>query len=94
MPDLEIVAGLPLSIVVMGLVAAAREAGMPQRYAPAVSLALGIVLAVLAHVTGTVVFSTWFAAFVTGISSGLMASGLYSSTKKYAENAQEKAAAE
>jgi len=89
MDDIELVAGIPLSLLVMGCVAALRQAGLPSKYAPMVSVALGITFALIAYVTDTVEFSTWFAALVAGIVSGLTASGIYSSVKKFAEAASE-----
>lgn len=80
-----LVAGIPLSVLVIGIVAVARQAGLPSKYAPLASVLVGIVLAVLADVTSTVDFDTWYSALVTGIATGLMASGLYSGTKKLAE---------
>ncbi len=77
----EIVISLSLSIAaVMGIVEAIKKAGLPSKYAPLVSLALGIAASFL--VPGDTVGSTVF----TGVVIGLSASGLYSGTQTVLAN--------
>ena len=56
--------------IVTGLVSAIKTAGLPSKYAPAVSLVLGIAAAYLINDT-----------IVSGLVIGLSASGLYSGVK-------------
>lgn len=60
--------------VVVGLVSIAKGVGIPSKYAPVASLAIGIALVALTGVA-------WQAFVVQGIIAGLAASGLYSGTK-------------
>ena len=57
--------------VVIGLIAVAKQTGLPTRFAPLAALVLGIALTAL---TGT----SWQADILQGIITGLSAAGLYS----------------
>lgn len=65
----------------MGLVDVAKRAGLPNKYAPVVSLVIGIGLG-LATNTGNIQSGV-----ITGIAIGLSASGLYSGTKALTKGA-------
>ena len=60
--------------VILGLVQVAKQVGLPSKFAPLVSIALGVGLVAL---TG----ASWQADIVQGIIAGLAASGLWSSSK-------------
>ena len=60
--------------VILGLVQVAKQVGLPSKFAPLVSIALGVGLVAL---TG----ASWQADIVQGIIAGLAASGLWSSGK-------------
>lgn len=64
--------------VIVGLVEVVKSLGLDSKYAPVVSLVMGIGLVSL---TGVV----WQAALLQGIISGLAASGLFSSAKRALE---------
>ena len=59
----------------MGLVDVAKRAGLPSKYAPIVSIAVGISLGIATNI-GNIQKGIF-----TGIAIGLSASGLYSGTK-------------
>lgn len=60
--------------VILGLVQVAKQVGLPSKFAPLVSIALGVGLVAL---TG----ASWQADIVQGIIAGLAASGLWSGSK-------------
>lgn len=62
--------------VTLGIVEAAKRIGMPAKFAPLVSVGVGIGLSALTAVT-------WQQCVVQGITVGLAASGLYSGAKKF-----------
>ena len=66
--------------VVIGLVSTAKVSGLPSNWAPLLSLVLGVVVDVAfkSVLLGSVTFGF---AFLTGIVTGLTASGLYSGVK-------------
>jgi hypothetical protein len=76
--------GITLIPVIVALVALAKELGLPEKFSPILSMALGIV-AIL--VFGS---ETWRVAVFQGIICGLAASGLYSGSKSFVEAAQAK----
>ena len=59
----------------MGLVDVAKRAGLPSKYAPVVSIAIGIILGIATNIGNAQ------KGIITGIAIGLSASGLYSGTK-------------
>lgn len=61
--------------IILGIVEAVKRAGMPSDYAPLLSVALGVA-------GGLLFISLDLAGGVTGLISGLGASGLYSGGKK------------
>ena len=60
--------------IIVGLVLMLKNIGLPSRYAPLASIALGIVFLWLAGITLP-------AFIIQGIMTGLLASGLWSSSK-------------
>ena len=59
----------------MGLVDVAKRAGLPSKYAPILSLGIGIALGIATSLDNLQ------KGIITGIAIGLSASGLYSGTK-------------
>lgn len=59
----------------MGLVDVAKRAGLPSKYAPILSLGIGVALGVATSLDNLQ------KGIITGIAIGLSASGLYSGTK-------------
>lgn len=73
------VAGIPLILVVLGLVEWIKQLGVQGVAIRVVSLVVGLVIGIayqfsIAQPTG---FSEWFAAVVYGLALGLVASGIY-----------------
>ena len=62
--------------LIMALVEAAKRTGLPAKYAPLLSLALGIAAGVFIMSPGDVIQGIW-----SGIAMGLSAVGLYSGVK-------------
>lgn len=79
------VAGVALVPVILGLVQVAREAGLPSRFAPLLSLAIGLGGGFAAEAP-TAPYN-WQQAAVVGVALGLSASGLYSGVAKLASPA-------
>ena len=59
----------------MGLVEVAKQAGLPSKYAPILSLGIGVALGIATSLDNLQ------KGIITGIAIGLSASGLYSGTK-------------
>lgn len=78
--------GIALMPVIIALVALAKELGLPEKFSPILSIALGII--------AILVFSNeeWRVAVFQGVICGLAASGLYSGSKSFVEAAQVKKA--
>jgi len=70
--------------VIIGLVEVAKRTGMTGRYAPLLSVLLGLALAALLKLSEPALGS-WFALELAGIISGLLACGLYSGQKALRE---------
>jgi hypothetical protein len=77
--------GFPLSVLVIGIIAVARYAGMPSIYAPPVALVLGILggEASQAHMLQTGGTPDWIFGAISGIALGVLSSGLYSHAQVY-----------
>lgn len=74
--------GVPAIAVVIALVRVARETGLPAKYAPAMSIGLGMVVgAALAYQAGTPLFM----GIPAGVALGAMACGIYDVGKKSTE---------
>ena len=76
------IGGISAIAVITGLVKVAREAGLPSKYAPAVSVGLGMVIGVTAAFYAS---SAVYLGLIGGMAAGLMASGLYDLGKKAVE---------
>ena len=74
-----IVAGLPLVLVVLGLVEWVKRLGLQGRAVVIVSMAIGLALGLAYQVSIAlpIDFAGWFGAAVYGIGLGLVASGIY-----------------
>jgi len=77
--DNIIVAGIPLLLVVLGLVQFIKGFGLTGNAVKLLSLAVGLLLGIgyQMSVTIPVDFSGWFAVAVFGLGLGLVASGVY-----------------
>ena len=78
-----LVAGVPLVLVVLGLVEWVKSLGLTGNAVKVVSLAIGLVLGIgyqlsLAVPVG---FGSWFTVTVFGLGLGLVASGIYDAAK-------------
>lgn len=71
--------GVSATALIIGLVAVARQAGMPVRFAPLLDVVLGILagLAEQYHQSSP----DWIAGVVLGIALGLSASGVFAGAK-------------
>lgn len=77
-----LIAGLPVSGMIVALVEGAKRAGLPTRWAPVLAVALGLACGLLAQVaTVAPRVHIWYEAAGAGIALGLSAAGLYSGTK-------------
>lgn len=77
--------GVPAAGLIVALVELVkRTTGMDSRYAPIVSVAIGVVLSVAAKLDNPSA-GTWFQMILLGLLAGLSASGLYSGGKALAE---------
>jgi len=78
-----IVAGLPLVLVVLGLVEWVKRLGLAGKAVVIVSMAIGLALGLAYQVSIAVPidFAGWFSASVYGIGLGLVASGIYDAGK-------------
>lgn len=74
-----LVYGFPAVAVVIALVKIARETGLPSKFAPAVSLSLGIVTGLVMAYQNS---DPWLAGAVAGIMVGASSCGLYDLGKK------------
>jgi hypothetical protein len=75
-----LVGGVPLLIVVFGLVEFIKKIGLTGNWLTVASLVLGIVVGFLyriAEIGPPLGFSAWFSVVFFGIALGLIASGLY-----------------
>lgn len=79
-------AGIVAVPLIVGLVEVCKRAGLPERFAPLMSMALGLGLS-LGYMATTVVGTgpSPMDAVVVGLALGLSASGLYSSSKTAVE---------
>jgi hypothetical protein len=81
----EIVNGVPLVIVVMGLVEFCKQLGATGRVLTVVSMLIGLALGMLyqCSLAVPVTFAGWFAAAVYGLALGLTASGISDFAKQF-----------
>jgi phosphotransferase system glucose/maltose/N-acetylglucosamine-specific IIC component len=76
-----VIAGLPVAALIVGLVNALKQCGLPSRWASLAAVGLGVSiyagwLAVTSALPGE-----WYVGLLTGVMAGLSASGGYSGTK-------------
>ena len=77
--DTIVVAGIPLMLIVLGLVQFIKGFGVTGNQVKALSLSVGLVLGVgyQFSIAAPADFAGWFAVVVFGLGLGLVASGLY-----------------
>ncbi len=82
----QMVAGIPLVLVVIGLVEWVKRFGVAGKALNAASMAVGVVLGVAYQYAqaAPVGFGDWFTAVVFGLALGLVASGIYDAAKSVA----------
>lgn len=78
----DIIAGVSAIGIIIGIVEVAKQTGLPTRYAPLVSLLLGVLLTT-AYAIADQSFSA--ASVLMGLTFGLSASGLYSGVRAVTE---------
>lgn len=78
-----IVSGLPLLLVVLGLVEWVKRLGLSGRPVILVSMGIGLVIGIAYQVSIALPtdFAGWFGAAVYGIGLGIVASGIYDTGK-------------
>ena len=78
-----LVAGVPLVLVVLGLVEWVKSLGLTGVAVKFVSMAIGLVLGIgyQLSIAVPIGFSGWFDASVFGLALGLVASGIYDAAK-------------
>ena len=77
MPDL-VLAGIPVLLIIVGLVEYVKSLGLPAKYAPVVAIVVGIGAGLLNE--AMVVYPAiepWVVAAVSGVVVGMAATGLY-----------------
>ena len=78
-----VVVGVPLVLVVLGLVEWVKSLGLAGNAVKFVSMAIGLVLGIgyQLSISVPVGFAGWFGASVFGLALGLLASGIYDAVK-------------
>ena len=79
-----LVAGVPLLLVVIGLVEWVKKVNVPSNALPFVSMGIGLILGGGYQVAENGVpidFAGWFAVIIFGLAIGLVASGLFDAAK-------------
>lgn len=71
------IAGIASGPIILGLVQVAKSTGMPTKFAPLISLGIGVTFGILAYFSDVTSGSLIFF-IVAGLQQGLIASGLYS----------------
>lgn len=80
-----LVAGIPLTVVIFGLVEFVKVMGLKGRILTATSLLLGLVFGIAYQIATSgspSTFAAWFAVTVFGLALGLVTSGFYDFTNK------------
>ena len=78
-----LVAGIPLLLVVLGLVQWIKQFGLEGKIVRVISMAVGLLLGVgyQLSIAMPVDFAGWFSTAVFGLALGIVASGLYDAAK-------------
>lgn len=78
-----LVAGVPLVLVVIGLVEWSKRLGVSGKPLMVLSMLIGVVLGVLYQFSQQPLegFSAWFGAAIYGLALGLVASGIYDAAR-------------
>jgi hypothetical protein len=80
-----LVGGIPLLVVIFGLVEFIKSFGLKDRWLTLVSLLLGLVFGIMYQVAENNVpqsFSAWFTVIIFGLALGLITSGFYDFANK------------
>lgn len=79
----DMVGGIPLVLVVLGLVEFIKRFGVEGKVLLGVSMGVGLVLGVLYKISLALPasYGEWFIAVIYGIALGLVASGIYDAVK-------------
>jgi hypothetical protein len=80
-----LVGGIPLIIVIFGVVEFAKSMGLAGRWLTVFSLALGLAFGVMYKIATSglpVLFADWFTVAIFGLALGLVASGFYDFANK------------
>ena len=85
----EVINGIPLFFVVMGLVELAKVFGASGKLLTGISVGIGVVLGVLYQLSLGVPadFAGWFGAVLYGLALGITASGVYNAIRNAANPA-------
>ena len=85
----EVINGIPLIFVVMGLVELAKVFGASGKALTGISTGIGLVLGILYQLSLGVPtgFAGWFGAVIYGLALGITASGVYSAIRNAANPA-------
>lgn len=74
--------GVPVGFIIVGLVQAAKTAGLADRWAPTAAVLLGLCAGGLLGLANNVATGPgWVTAIMTGLMAGLSAAGIYSGTR-------------
>jgi len=87
MLNFELVGSISAIAVILGLVQLARILGLQEKYAPLLSVGLGLLASIGYHFYSQ---QTWFEVIVIGLVLGLSSIGLYSGTKETIEAFRQK----
>ena len=83
--DELIIGGVSASVLIVGLVQIAKSSGLPGRWAPLLSVGLGLAFAVAYGLLNRLTGPVWLDLVGLGILAGLSASGLYSGVRALRE---------
>lgn len=79
----QVINGIPLILVVMGLVEISKSFGAEGKMLTAISFVIGLILGVLYQISlgAPVDFAGWFGAVIFGLGLGLVASKVYDTVR-------------
>lgn len=74
--------GIPAIALIIAIVELAKHYGMDSRWAPLLSIGMGILFAIIGQLAQMYpIVEMWYSRIILGIVGGLMASGIYSGQK-------------